>query len=300
MAVATNISIIMLIYILIMVIATIFVYKDAKKRNMNGGMWAIIAFFGPFLIGVIIYLVCRNPVTDLQCAKCGESINKEAKNCPKCGTALLVNCPECQFPVQKGWQSCPKCGTRFPENYSQPIKTYKKESGIGIILLIVMLAVVCILFIGYALFAGVNYSYTGYGYDGMQVGEYNISETDFSSNTVISKWIDESKDAKEKIHVLYSRKSKACIVYVKDSDYLLESKYFELNYVPNGAECIIDIKETGYEDLYGYDFYYYEFLFEFEEDDEKVEFKVHLNGEEKKIKLTETKEDISIDSWEVE
>ncbi len=295
-AVALNVSAILLIYILIMIIATVFVYKDAKKRNMNGSLWGLVAFFGPFLIGVIIYLVCRNPITDLQCSKCGASVEKTQKNCPKCGTKLLINCPECEFPIQKGWQSCPKCGARFPDDFSQPIKTYKKESGVGIIVLIVLLAFICLGFVAWVLFAPASYSYSGYGYSGMQVGVYNITSEDLSNNSEIKKWIDKCDKSKESFHILYSKANDTCIAYIKDSEYLLTSDSFEFNYTPDGAECLIYINETAYEDKYGYDFYYYEI----EESAENVDVKIFFNGSQKKTEVTVTDKDISMDTWEVE
>jgi len=295
-AVAINVSAIILIYVLIMIIATVFVYKDARKRNMNGGLWGVVAFFGPFLIGVIIYLVCRNPITDLQCSKCGASVEKKDKSCPKCGAGLLINCPKCEFPVQKGWQSCPKCGERFPEDFSQPIKKYKKESGVGIIVLIVILAVVCLGFVACALFGSASYSYTGYSYSGMQVGIYNITAEDLSKNNEIKSWIEKSDKSKKDIHVLYSKQDNTCLVYIKDSEYLLTSDSFEFNYTPDGADCLVYINETPYEDKYGYDFYCYNI----KESAENIDVKVFFNGSEEKAEVTVTDKDISVDTWEVE
>lgn len=294
MATATSISVvgILLIYLLIMIIATVFVCRDAKKRNMNGGLWGVVAFFGPFLIGVIIYLVCRNPITDLQCSKCGATVEKTQKNCPKCGTELLIKCPECEFPVQRGWQSCPKCGSTFPENFSQPVKTYKKESGVGIIILIIVLAVICLIVVPFVIFSPAKYSYSGYGYEGTNIGMYNITGEELSKNEAIKKWIDKSNDSKKDFHILMSKDSDTCIVYVKDSDYLLQSQYFEMNEMEEANQACIYVNESAYEDLYGYDFFVIEF-----EIDENTEVVFNFNGKEKKAEVTFSDEDISTASW---
>ncbi len=291
-AIGFSLSGILLIYVVIMIIATVFVYRDAKKRKMNGGLWGVVAFFGPFLIGVIIYLVCRNPITDLQCSKCGASVDKNQNICPQCGTDLLIKCPECEFPVQKGWQSCPKCGSTFPENFSQPIKTYKKESGVGIIILIVGLAVICLIFVPFVLFGTAKYSYSGYGYEGTNIGMYNITAEELSKNEAIKQWIDKSNDSKKKFHILMSKESDTCIVYVKDSDYLLQSQYFEVNEMENGNQACIYINESEYEDLYGYDFFVIEL-----EIDENTEVLFSFNENDKKAEITMIDEDISTASW---
>lgn len=289
---ALSISGILLIYVVIMIIATVFVYRDAMKRNMNGGLWAVVAFFGPFLLGVIIYLVCRNPITDLKCSRCGASVDKNLNTCPQCGTSLLIKCPECEFPVQKGWQSCPKCGSRFPENFSQPVKTYKKESGVGIIILIVGLAVICIGFVSCSILGVSKYAYVGYGYEGTNIGIYNITAEELSKNQAIKKWIDKSDESKKDFHILMSKDSDTCIVYVKDSDYLLQSQYFEMNESEEGNQACIYVDESSYEDLYGYDFFVLEF-----DINENTEVVFNYNGKVKKAEITFINEDISTASW---
>ncbi len=48
--------VIVCIAIIVQIVLTIWVYKDAKKRNANAALWAILTFlFG--IIGLIIYLL---------------------------------------------------------------------------------------------------------------------------------------------------------------------------------------------------------------------------------------------------
>jgi type IV pilus assembly protein PilB len=44
------------------------------------------------------------------CPKCGETIPKEGRNCPQCGTPLENKCPGCGSLRDSKWQFCPFCG----------------------------------------------------------------------------------------------------------------------------------------------------------------------------------------------
>jgi type IV pilus assembly protein PilB len=49
------------------------------------------------------------------CPKCGETIPKEGRNCPQCGTPLENKCPGCGSLRDSKWQFCPFCGVEhFP------------------------------------------------------------------------------------------------------------------------------------------------------------------------------------------
>ena len=57
------ISILLLIFILIpftvLICIVIWVYRDAKKRNLNAAVWVLIVWIIPFFIGFIYYLLFR-------------------------------------------------------------------------------------------------------------------------------------------------------------------------------------------------------------------------------------------------
>lgn len=42
------------------IIIAVFVYRDAKKRDTNALLWALVSAFAPSFIGLIIYLIVRN------------------------------------------------------------------------------------------------------------------------------------------------------------------------------------------------------------------------------------------------
>ena len=121
---------------------------------------------------------------------------------------------------------------------------------------------------------------------------YNITAEELSGNEAIKKWIDKSNDSKKDFHILMSKGSDTCIVYVKDSDYLLESQYFEMNDMEDGTQACVYINESAYEDLYGYDFLVIEF-----EIDENTEVQFSFNGKVKKAEVTIIDEDISTSTW---
>ena len=58
------------------------------------------------------------------------------------------------------------------------------------------------------------------------------------------------------------------------------------------CDALILIDETAYEDMYGYDF----FLFEFDMY-EDTEISINFNGEKADAKVTVTDADISINTW---
>lgn len=286
-----GVSLVLMLYLLIIVCGAIFVYRDAKKRKMNQVLWTIVSIFGPFLMGVIIYLVCRKPLVDLLCSKCGASVNSTEKTCIKCGESLLTKCPECEFPIQTGWKNCPKCGNDLPDNYNQPVRTYKKENGIGITIFIIMLAVFGLSITACLMFSTSNYTYSGYGYSG-ECGMYNITAEDLSDNSEIKKWIDSCNASTKNLHVLLSTESDTCILYVRGSDKLLKSNSFEVQISGESKEVHFYIEESEYEDLYGYDFY----MFEFEVTDDTVA-SFHFNGKKEKAEVTIIDRDISESTW---
>jgi RNA polymerase subunit RPABC4/transcription elongation factor Spt4 len=85
------------------------VYRDAKKHGMDPYLWATIATFIPFFLGVIVYLVVRSSNGRTTCANCGRPIHGDYKVCPYCGHGRELLCPACAKPVASDWKTCPYC-----------------------------------------------------------------------------------------------------------------------------------------------------------------------------------------------
>lgn len=95
---------------------TIWVYRDAEDRRMNGVLWALLVFVGN-IIGLLIYLILRNDTavsitapSVMICPSCDARVPERYSYCPYCGTRLKKNCPSCENPVQPEWKVCPHCG----------------------------------------------------------------------------------------------------------------------------------------------------------------------------------------------
>jgi RNA polymerase subunit RPABC4/transcription elongation factor Spt4 len=88
------------------------VYRDAAKRGLDPWLWAAVATFVPFLIGVVIYLVVRSERMAV-CVNCGKSIRSEFKICPYCGQNQGIFCPQCGKSMAADWKVCPHCGQKL-------------------------------------------------------------------------------------------------------------------------------------------------------------------------------------------
>lgn len=57
-------TILLVVFIVVPLIISLFIaiwiYKDAKKRQMNAIIWVLIAWLFPYFIGFIVYLIVRD------------------------------------------------------------------------------------------------------------------------------------------------------------------------------------------------------------------------------------------------
>lgn len=98
----------------------VWVYRDAEKRNMNGLLWALLAFIGNF-IGLLIYLIVRSDsisringtTKTTPCPACQKPVQDPFAFCPHCGSQLKHICPKCGKDAQSDWQVCPHCGEKL-------------------------------------------------------------------------------------------------------------------------------------------------------------------------------------------
>lgn len=103
----------------------IYVYNDAKKREMNALVWTLLVILIPGFIGLIVYLIVRNEHSALNCPRCGRNVAAHFSVCPECGHSLKPVCPVCGKPVSRDWNICPHCATAIPESMrvENPVKS---------------------------------------------------------------------------------------------------------------------------------------------------------------------------------
>ena len=90
-----------------------YVNGDARRRGMRYVMWTLLAALIPNAIGIILYMVVRDPLT-APCPRCAAQLRPGYTFCPKCGVALAQACPQCRRAVEAGWSHCARCGTALP------------------------------------------------------------------------------------------------------------------------------------------------------------------------------------------
>jgi hypothetical protein len=67
---------------------TLWVFKDAKKRNLNAARWAIITFIAN-IFGLGIYLIFRPK--NIKCVACNNTIEDNWILCPHCGEKVNIH-----------------------------------------------------------------------------------------------------------------------------------------------------------------------------------------------------------------
>ena len=92
----------------------VFVYYDAKQRGMEPLLWALVAAFVPYLLGLIAYLVVRQPIQGT-CPSCGRQFSAADVFCKHCGHAVQAQCSSCRRAMSAGARFCPSCGTGLNE-----------------------------------------------------------------------------------------------------------------------------------------------------------------------------------------
>jgi len=100
---------------------SIWVYRDAEKRKMNGLAWGLLVFIGSF-IGLLIYLIVRSDTFNhinkkgitMSCPNCQRVVETTFTYCPNCGSPLRDTCKKCSKEIEADWQICPYCGEKLP------------------------------------------------------------------------------------------------------------------------------------------------------------------------------------------
>ena len=179
---AMTLSIIWLLLILLLPILAvsifigIYVWKDAKKRDMNAPAWTLLAVILPCFIGLGIYLAARYGHSKLHCPACGQSVRENFIVCPHCGAELKLRCPGCGTPVEPEWKVCPQCAAPLPAR--TPLVKEKKDKGIIWVLVICILLPIVLIFL-LLLFSMAPFGYSGHSsaQTGSTLAEWQADET---------------------------------------------------------------------------------------------------------------------------
>ena len=65
-------------------LATGFVFADARRRGMRATLWTVVVILFPDLLGFLLYFVLRSPFA-LTCNRCGNAISTAQNFCACCG-----------------------------------------------------------------------------------------------------------------------------------------------------------------------------------------------------------------------
>ena len=96
-----------------------YVNGDSGRRGMSRLLWTAVAVFVPNGLGIVIYLILRQPLLG-GCPQCGNSVQCGFNFCPCCSAKLHPLCPHCQREVQLADKFCSFCGQTLPATEQQP------------------------------------------------------------------------------------------------------------------------------------------------------------------------------------
>lgn len=211
MAMTLSIIWLLLIFLPLMLAVIVFigvyVWKDAKRRDMNAPAWTLLAVILPCFIGLGIYLAARYGHSKLHCPACGNNVRESFIVCPHCGAELKLRCPGCGTPVEPDWKVCPLCAAPLPVR-TPPVEE-KKDRGLtwvlGICILLPMVLIVLLL-----LFSMAPFGYSGHSsaQTGSTLAEWQADEMDswILEEEPVQGWLEDCTLSEEPgVKVLWQR-----------------------------------------------------------------------------------------------
>lgn len=229
-----NLLLVMSIFLLLPILIGVYVYRDAKRRNMNAPLWTIIAILAPSLIGFIIYLLVRGNYSNLKCPRCDATVTEQYVVCPKCGAKLKPNCPNCSTPVEPDWTVCPKCAQPLPEMQNDiviPVRP-KDKTLWKILAAIIIIPVALILALGFSFSsatAGGSSSLQEVTFDEY----YADQEVPEDTKEYVRAWLDKICPASDLNHAYALMYEKTYEPARSDG----RNDYYYLIYIPGGGSA---------------------------------------------------------------
>src|SRR5215467_5927270 len=110
-----------------------YVYRDARRRNMNAPLWTLLVLVlapSSLIIGLVIYLLVRDPLP-YPCPRCGALVGPRFNFCSNCKCNLHPSCPNCKQEIAELDRFCPNCAyelkpAELPGAGSNPIQQERK------------------------------------------------------------------------------------------------------------------------------------------------------------------------------
>lgn len=225
---AFNLLIFASVFAFLPLLIGVYVYRDAKRRNMNAPLWTIIAILAPSLIGFIIYLLVRGNYSNLKCPRCEATVTEQFVVCPKCGAKLRPTCPNCSMAVEPDWSVCPKCTHPLPavqDDITTPV-CLKDKTLWKILVAIIAVPVILILLLGISFTAvsgGGSSSLREISFDEY----YADQETPETTKEYVREWMESIEPQSGHAYALR---------YTYRFDHESDTKdYYYLIYVPGGG-----------------------------------------------------------------
>jgi ABC-type Fe3+ transport system permease subunit len=105
-----------------------YVYRDARRRNMNAPLWTLLVLVlapSSLIIGLVIYLLVREPLP-YACPRCGALVGPRFNFCSSCKCDLHPSCPNCKQEIAETDKFCPNCAyelkpAELPDAAASPI-----------------------------------------------------------------------------------------------------------------------------------------------------------------------------------
>lgn len=92
-----------------------YISRDVKRRNMNPGIWMLMALVMPGGIGAIVYFLLRQPVMT-RCPSCRTELANGFHFCPQCQFQMAPVCGQCFRSVHITDAYCVQCGHDLTED----------------------------------------------------------------------------------------------------------------------------------------------------------------------------------------
>ena len=96
----------------VLLLLLVYVNRDAKRRGMNWTLWTLLVILVPYLIGMVVYFLVREPLP-YNCPQCGATVSARFNYCPSCQCNLRPACPQCKREVQPDARYCPNCASEL-------------------------------------------------------------------------------------------------------------------------------------------------------------------------------------------